>query len=345
MHNECFSTEVVTPDFIMKELEKSAMLNSNNWGLLNGQTGLCITYFLLSDLFSDTDFGERANQLLANISDNICNVEEFDFENGLAGIGWGIEWMVQNGYIQADTNEVLEDLDDELYKAVVYAKSPNISLENGAVGKAMYFYKRLNAQNKLTIRNRYRNICNQECLVLLIDEMNENLMEEKNGLLSAGFNQVKNISSDRLIEVARTLIFLTKVFPKKINLEISEKLICTIITFIRQNEKIFLDVSLREGALYLLYAYSFAGEMLHDINSVKYAQLLYEVSKQSFVSGIGENFFYKYLNNRFNSHIDFSLNEIPVVRNGYDALFNLLFLCDQHYKKLKNTWNEAWLLS
>lgn len=344
MNNNYFKNKIITPDFIKNDLEKSIILNSNNYGLLKGQTGLSLTYFLLSDLFPDNYFRERANLLLDQVCENICDVKGFNFENGLAGIGWGIEWMIQNGYVKSDANEALEELDDELYKSVVGLKSPNISLENGALGKAMYFYKRLNTQTFQSMHNRYRNICNHECLILLIDEINENLLDEKNGLL-ANSNQAQNTTTDRLIEVARTLIFMTKALPLKINSEITEKLIRRIITFIKQNEKIFEQVTLREGYLNLLYAYSFACEMLQDVNGVNHARMLYESLMQSFISTNNVSAFQKYLSNRFNPLSNIPLNAEPVVQNQADCFFNLLFFCHHYHGKLKSTWNEAWLLS
>jgi hypothetical protein len=344
MLNKCFSSEIITPDFLKKEIEKLILLNDNNFGLLYGQTGLCIIYFLLSDLFPDTDFSERANHLLNKISDNISIVEQLDFENGLAGIGWGIEWMVQNGYIQADTNEVLEDLDDELYKTVTCLKSPNISLKNGTIGKAMFFYKRLMSQNQPDIYNRYRNICNLECLVLLIDEMKENLLAEGDGILT-GPNLEQSISSERLIEVAHTLIFLTKILPKRINLEIAERLIRSILSFIKNNAKSFLEPSLGEGYLHLLYAYSIASEMLQDVNGVKHAKMLYDISKPSLISNNDKNLFHHYLDNRFYYQINSSFNVMQFEQRQFNNNFDLLFLSNQYHKKLKSTWNEAWLLS
>lgn len=344
MNNNYFQNETITPDFIKNELDKSIISNSNNFGLLKGQTGLSLTYFLLSDLFPDTDFKEHANQLLDQVSENICDVKGIDFENGLAGIGWGIEWMIQNGYIKADANEVLEELDDELYKSVVGSKSPNISLENGAIGKAMYFYKRLNTQTYQSMHNRYRNICNHECLILLIDEINENLLDKKNGLLVRS-TQTQHITSAQLIEVARTLIFMSKAHHLKINPEIIEKLIDRIITFIRQNITILMETSLREGYLNLLYAYSFASELLQDINGVNHARMLYESSMQSFISTNNVSTFQKYLNNRFNPLTNIPLNAEPIVKKQSDGFFNLLFLCHHYHYKLRSTWNEAWLLS
>jgi len=344
MHKENILSEIVTADFLKNKIEESLILNNNDYGLYNGQTGLCIICFLLSDLFPDEGFNERAHQILDKISDNIGAVEKLDFEKGLAGVGWGIEWMVQNGYIHADTNEVLEDLDDELYKTVTCLKSPNISLKNGSIGKAMFFYKRLMSQNQPTIRNRYRNICNQECLVLLIDEMKENLLAEGDEIF-IGSDPEQGISSYRLMEIAHTLIFLNKILPKRINLEITERLIRSILTFIKSNEKSFLEPTLSEGYLHLLYAYSVSSEMLQDINGVMHAKLLYNTWKTSIESKVDECPVCSYLNNRFEAQSEALFVANPLNINQNYNNFDLLFWCNQYHTKLKPIWNEAWLLS
>lgn len=35
------------------------------------------------------------------------------FSDGLCGIGWGVEYLIQNAFIAGDSDEILEDLDQK----------------------------------------------------------------------------------------------------------------------------------------------------------------------------------------------------------------------------------------
>src|SRR5215475_16042885 len=104
---------------ILNELAENCR---DDYSLYKGKTGLCICYFLLFDISKDDSHLIKARNLLDELSGNIGNVKGLGFADGLAGIGWGIEWLVQNNYVDANTDEILEDLDDELYRSVVYSR-------------------------------------------------------------------------------------------------------------------------------------------------------------------------------------------------------------------------------
>ncbi|RZJ85747.1 MAG: hypothetical protein EOO20_19720, partial [Chryseobacterium sp.] len=149
------------------------LLNSNedDYGLYNGKMGICIALFAAHRISGDTKYISSAHELLDEISNNVHNVKELGLGAGLAGVGWGIEWVIQNGFLDEDSNEILSDLDDELYRDVIFSRSQNISVYNGALGKAIYFYKRL--KSKDLQNHRFRRISIIESIVLLTDEISE----------------------------------------------------------------------------------------------------------------------------------------------------------------------------
>jgi len=328
---------------IEKQLEKITIVCDNNYGLYNGKTGLCICYFLLAAITEDKGFEAKARILLDELSDNINSVEQLDFANGLAGIGWGIEWLVQNKFVDANTDEVLEDLDDELYKSVVYAKAKSLSLLNGTLGKAMFFHKRLIAQNPGT--TRYRNLCTQECLVLLSDEINETLLNKETGLLSSE-RATQNYTSLQLTEIAQCLIFLTKLVPLGINAEITEKLICNILSFIQESKDVAFscnDKEWHEAYHYLLYAYLLAGTKLSDNCIVKNATNLLKDYSFANSSTNAPHFFNQYLNNRVMNLLQQKTKEQPELIPT--TIFDILVSCRPYIDSQLHSWNEAWLLS
>ena len=38
-------------------------------------------------------------------------------EDGLAGIGLGVTYLIKNGFVEGDINELLEEIDNEIYRS------------------------------------------------------------------------------------------------------------------------------------------------------------------------------------------------------------------------------------
>ena len=49
-------------------------------------------------------------------------------ENGLCGLGCGLQYLIQNGFLEGDINEILEDIDSEVIKE--YNKPSDNNLKN-----------------------------------------------------------------------------------------------------------------------------------------------------------------------------------------------------------------------
>lgn len=331
--------------YLEMQLDELAKDNKNELGLYNGKTGLCICYFLLSDVFKGSLCLSKARMLLNELSDNIGNIEKLNFSEGLSGIGWGIEWMAQNKYIEANTDEILEEVDDELYKSVVYSRSIGISLESGAIGKAMYFYKRLMAEN--FHQNRFRNICNLECLVLLIDEINDVLLGDETDLskiLSAGPSNPSPPSV--IIEIAQSIVFLAKQIPNKINIEIVEKMICAIATFIQQYGSKYtsgINNNMDIAYTYALYAWRVAGILLKDEEWVKEATSFYNHHINFLQNGSLQNTFESYISYKWHNGSVNKSSDLTINRN-VKSIFEWLALYSSIFKFDNCSWEEAWLL-
>ena len=113
-------------------------------GLFHGKMGLAIFYYHLSKVENCKEHENKADELIDSIYEtlNSANVSP-DFENGVAGIGWGIEYLTQNGFLEADTDEVLEEVDNRVYKHIVFEENLPIHVGNGLLGYAFYILKRL----------------------------------------------------------------------------------------------------------------------------------------------------------------------------------------------------------
>ena len=87
----------------------------SNPGLYSGETGLVLFFsryarFTQNDLYLDYAFG-----LIEKIQQRIHQDTPVNYRYGLTGIGSAIEYLVQNGFFEADTDEILEDFDKRIY--------------------------------------------------------------------------------------------------------------------------------------------------------------------------------------------------------------------------------------
>lgn len=172
-------------------------------GLQNGKTGLLLLYYALFRYTGHPHWEEKAQMMLDEVGENIGAVASAGFYEGLSGIGWSLEWLAQGGFVEANTDEVLEEVDNVLYKAMLQVQAGEGPLKDGVLGMAAYFLKRFEAANYGV--HRYRRIVLQECLVILTDE-----------LCNRDFNALP------ANDVADAIIFLSRLCKHNIHMEAVE---------------------------------------------------------------------------------------------------------------------------
>jgi len=84
-------------------------------GLYSGETGLALFFFRYArfthkDLYSDYSF-----DLIEKTQKGLHQETPINYKQGLTGIGSAIEYLVQNGYFEVDTDYILEDLDKRIF--------------------------------------------------------------------------------------------------------------------------------------------------------------------------------------------------------------------------------------
>lgn len=125
-------------------LEKTEAL-AGNIGVMGGKAGVALFFFYYAQLTQEEKYVDFAHQVINEIFDEIN--KEFSIHTlagGLAGVGWMMEHLVQNDFVEADTDEILESLDPFLYKAMIFdIEKGNYDFLHGAVGSGTYFISRL----------------------------------------------------------------------------------------------------------------------------------------------------------------------------------------------------------
>ena len=113
-------------------------------GLWEGKTGMSLFFFLLSRHTGNRWYEEFAGELLDDVCGSLSLHSPVTFADGLCGIGWAIEFLKKEGFIEGNTDEILEEVDRKVMERDV-RRITDASLETGLAGIAAYVYSRLNS--------------------------------------------------------------------------------------------------------------------------------------------------------------------------------------------------------
>jgi hypothetical protein len=119
-------------------------------GLWYGRTGVAVFFFHYAQYTGNELFEDYAAEIINNIQDAIHKDSPIDYDRGLTGIGAGIEYLAQNGYLDIGSDNVLEDFDNRLLHDVRYRPEINISLHSGLTGLGHYFLSRITGTPQTT---------------------------------------------------------------------------------------------------------------------------------------------------------------------------------------------------
>lgn len=116
-------------------------------GLLHGKMGGVIFFYNYAK-HSQKDYYEKiAEYLFDNLTGCLFNHTRIDFEHGLCGIGWGIEYLIQNQFIAGNSDEILEDIDRKIMEKDIRRIS-DFSFATGLEGILYYIITRLESYDR-----------------------------------------------------------------------------------------------------------------------------------------------------------------------------------------------------
>ncbi len=113
-------------------------------GLFHGRMGIILFFAHYARATQSKHYEDFAGYLLDELYEEIHNDLPVNLENGLCGIGWGIEYLVQQGFMEGDTDEILADIDRKVME-LDPLRMTNLSFRRGLAGIAFYVIARLNA--------------------------------------------------------------------------------------------------------------------------------------------------------------------------------------------------------
>ncbi len=118
----------------------------NNLGLFNGKIGFVLFFFHYAQYSGKKIYDHFAGEVIDEIYNEIHDHYPNNFRDGLCGIAWGMEYIIQHRFVDANANDVLENLDRRILEWDV-RKIRDISLETGLLGIAHYVISRCSGKN------------------------------------------------------------------------------------------------------------------------------------------------------------------------------------------------------
>lgn len=116
-------------------------------GLFYGKIGISIAFLECSKFWNNLVYFDYANELNNSFLDNINDQKNYDFEKGLSGLGWGIEYITQHFSLGNKYDKICIDIDKKIM-TIDMRRNNDISLNTGLEGTLHYMLIRLKGFEK-----------------------------------------------------------------------------------------------------------------------------------------------------------------------------------------------------
>jgi lantibiotic modifying enzyme len=116
----------------------------SNIGLYHGKMGIVLSLFHYARFTGKKLYEDFAGELLNEVCEEMPQGMSIDFEDGLCGIGWGIEYLLQNHFAKGDSNAILASIDQKIMERDI-RRMMDKSFPTGLGGISCYISKRLHS--------------------------------------------------------------------------------------------------------------------------------------------------------------------------------------------------------
>ena len=147
----------------LKQIADMLLLNgtlTESPGLVHGKMGIAVFFFHYAQFTGNVLFADYAMDLIGGMLDQIHVNSPADYEKGLAGIGIGIDYLIQNNFLSVE-DDICEDFDERMVRAVMYDPYPDFSQYGGLTGYGRYWVTRLHNQSSSMLA--------RECLLHIVE--------------------------------------------------------------------------------------------------------------------------------------------------------------------------------
>lgn len=151
---------------------KEDALSVKDPGLLYGRMGIAISFFEYARSTGNETDEDFAMEIVDSILNEINENTPPGYASGLAGIGVGIEYLIQHNFINADANDVFPEIDNMINNIIHFRSMQNAGLETGVCGIGHYLVHRIKGQAE-SKQELYQTLQNKEYIIYLIDWLEE----------------------------------------------------------------------------------------------------------------------------------------------------------------------------
>ena len=114
-------------------------------GLFHGKMGIVLFFVHYARFTENPLYDDFAGVLLDEIYEELHPDLPVNFESGLCGIGWGIEYLLQNGFMEGDSNEILSEIDNKIMEHDL-RRINDCNIKTGIGGLSFYINARLHSK-------------------------------------------------------------------------------------------------------------------------------------------------------------------------------------------------------
>lgn len=185
---------------VLQRIARYLMLHSSftdKIGLFDGKMGVILFFMNYARYTGCKRYEKFAGELIDEIYTEIHIDCSANFGNGLAGIAWGMEYLIRNHFVKANPDEVLKELDSRILERDV-RKIKDFSIESGLKGIAYYVINRCSGREYPFIFKDY--------MVDLTESLQMSAQDDKESLDI--INTLQTIINKN--EVFKEMDFLTK---------------------------------------------------------------------------------------------------------------------------------------
>ncbi|MEM9859538.1 MAG: lanthionine synthetase C family protein [Bacteroidota bacterium] len=127
--------------------------------LYGGTTGIAMFYANLYELTGDSSYLEKCESLIVFTIEKLSKVEiSHRFSDGISGIAWGIDYLINKEFIEDDGEDIFELLDDYIYdSARLDLKVGNYDFLHGGMGAVLYALQRLKSNKSMSFLKDFIN--------------------------------------------------------------------------------------------------------------------------------------------------------------------------------------------
>jgi hypothetical protein len=125
----------------IKEVERIAS-DSTDLGLKDGLMKVVLFFFYYQRFTEDDRYEETAFNLLENILSKMSKNEDYDYANGIVGIGNTLLFLQREKFIDIDSSDFFDDLDKIVLGKLQSKIVINFSHDTGVIGLCRYAIQR-----------------------------------------------------------------------------------------------------------------------------------------------------------------------------------------------------------